>query len=114
MAAQQSEREAMVVDVVPGGVFVLHGLTVKDEGLAGRHWRDKMEYVEAFQALLSTWPGPMAGALRNLSAGSQEGLTFVSDHQRVEAVEAVAYPFYCQMFFDYSGHMPMTPFHIPV
>jgi len=113
-ASQHSEREAMVADVVPQGLFVLHKLPVKDEGLAGRLWMDRMEYVEAFRALLSTWPGSKAGVLATMSAGSREGSTFVSNRDRVERVEAVAYPFYCQTFFEYSGHALTIPFHLPI
>jgi hypothetical protein len=111
-ASQRSEREAMVAEVVPQGLFVLHRPPLKDEGLAGRLWMDRMEYVEAFRALLSTWLGSRAGVLAGMSAGSREGLTFVSDRDRVERVEAVAYPFYCQTFFEYSGRAPTVPVHL--
>ena len=112
-AAQRSEREAKVGDVVPQGLFVLHRPPVKDEGLAGRLWSDRMEYVEAFRVLLSSWPGPQATVLAGMSAGSRDGSAFISDRQRVEGVEAVAYPFYCQTFFEYSGRAPTIPFHLP-
>jgi hypothetical protein len=112
-AAQRSEREAKVADVVPQGLFVLPKLPLHDEGLAGRLWEDRMEYVEAFRVLLSTWPGSKAGVLAGMSAGMRQGSTFVSDRDRVERVEAVAYPFYCQMFFEYSGRAPTVPFHLP-
>ena len=67
-ASQRSEWEAMVADAIPQGLFVLHKLPVKDKGLVGRLWMDRMEYVEAFRALLSTWP--KAGELVTMSAGS--------------------------------------------
>ena len=110
-ASQCSEQEAMVTDAIPQGLFVLHKLPVKDEGLVGRLWMDRMEYIEAFRVLLSTWP--KAGELVTMSAGSREGSTFISDHKQVESMEAMAYPFYCQMFFEYLGHALMIPFHLP-
>ena len=110
-ASQRSEWEAMVADAIPQGLFVLHKLPVKDEGLVGRLWMDRMEYVEAFRALLSTWP--KVGELVTMSAGSREGSTFISNRERVESVEAMAYPFYCQTFFEYSGRAPTIPFHLP-
>lgn len=57
LAAQPSEQEAKVADVVPQGLFVWSRPPLKDKGLAGKLWEDRMEYVEAFRALLSTWPG---------------------------------------------------------
>ena len=69
-AAQCSEREAKVADVVPQGLFVWSRPPLKDEGLAGRLWEDRMEYVEAFRALLLTWLGSQAGVLAGMSAGS--------------------------------------------
>ena len=112
-ASQRSEREAKVADVVPQGLFTWSKPLLKDEGLAGRLWEDRMEYVEAFRVLLSSWPGSTAGVLAVMSAGSWLGSTFISDRERVERVEAVAYPFYCQTFFEYSGRAPTVPFHLP-
>jgi len=111
--AQRAEREAKVADVLPQGLFTWSQPSLRDEGLAGRLWEDRMEYVEAFRELLSTWPGSTAGVLAVMSAGSRLGSTFVSDRDRVERVEAVAYPFYCQTFFEYSGRAPTVPFHVP-
>ena len=111
--AQCAEREAKVADVVPQGLFTWSQPSLRDEGLAGRLWEDRMEYVKAFRELLSTWPGSTAGVLAVMLAGSRLGSTFVSDPDRVERVEAVAYPFYCQTFFEYSGRAPTVPFHIP-
>ena len=67
--AQCAEWEAKVADVVPQGLFTWSQLSLRDEGLAGRLWEDRMEYVEAFRELLSTWPGSTAGVLAVMLAG---------------------------------------------
>ena len=112
-ASQHSKWEVKVADVVPQGLFMWFKPPLKDKGLAGRLWEDRMEYVEAFRVLLSSWPGSTAGVLAVMLASSRLGSTFISNHVQVERVEAVAYLFYCQTFFKYSGHAPTVPFHLP-
>ena len=115
-AAQRTEWEGLVSEVLPQGLFVMLTLSVKDEGLAARHWEDQMEYMEAFWVLLSSWPVPGAEVLGQMSAGHWDTSSnlFCSNRLMVEKVEHVAYRLYCQMFFDYIVHAPTIPFSLPV
>ena len=114
-AAQRTEREGLVLEVLPRGLFVMLTPSVKDEGLAARRWEDRMEYVEAFRVLLSSWPVPGAEVLGQMSAGRLDtsSNSFYSDRLTVEAVERVAYRLYCQTFFEYTGRAPTIPFSLP-
>jgi len=115
-AAQRTEREGLVSEVLPQGLFVMLTPSVKDEGLAARRWEDRMEYVEAFRVLLSSWLVPGAEVLGQMSAGHWDTSSnlFHSDRPMVEKVEGVAYRLYCQTFFDYMGRAPTIPFSLPV
>lgn len=114
-ASQRTEREALVLEVLPRGLFVMVTPSVKDEGLAARRWEDRAEYVEAFRVLLASWPVPGAEVLGQMSAGSWDGssLSFCSNQSTVEAVERVAYRLYCQTFFEYTGRAPTIPCSLP-
>jgi len=112
-AAQRTEREALVSDVVPRGMFVLQSPSTRDEGLAVREWKDRAEYVETFRQLLSTWLVPGAEVLEQMSAGRLQGTSFVTDQATLESVERRAYHFYCQTFFEYTGRAPTIPFPFP-
>ena len=115
-AVQRTEREGLVSEVLPRGLFVMLTPSVKDEGLAARHWEDQMEYVEAFQVLLSSWLVPGAEVLGQILAGHWDTSSnlFRSDRPMVEKVERVAYHLYCQTFFNYMGRAPTIPFSLPV
>jgi hypothetical protein len=106
MAAARTEREAMVADVLPRGLFIMHQVSTRDEGLGAKDWKDRRSYVEAFRLLLRGWPGAPAG----LSSMSLDGS---SNAANVEAVEAIAYPFYCQMFWDFGSRAPSVPHILP-
>ena len=114
-AAQRTEREGLVLEVLPRGLFVMPTPSVKDEGLAARRWEDRMEYVEAFRVLLSSWPVPGAEVLGQMLAGRWDtsSNSFRSDRLMVEGVERVAYRLYCQTFFEYTGRAPTIPFSLP-
>jgi hypothetical protein len=105
-AAAHMEREAMVADILPRGLFIMHQVSTRDEGLGAKDWRDRRGYVEAFRILLRSWPGALAG-LRLMSLDGS------SNTVNVAAVEAVAYPFYCQTFWNFAGRAPSVPHILP-
>jgi hypothetical protein len=92
------ERDALVAECFPDCVLVGLDYPLADKGLGAFFWRDRIEYVEAFRSLLSTWQGPAAGQLGRMSA-----LVANSSELHVLEVERLAYRFYCQTFFDYFG-----------
>ena len=51
-AAARTEHEAMVADVLPRGLFIMHQVSTRDEGLGAKDWRDRRGYVEPFRLLL--------------------------------------------------------------
>jgi len=102
------ERDATVSECFPDSVLVGLNYPTVDKGLGALHWRDRIEYVEAFRSLLSTWGGDMAPCLASLPA-----VVATSLEQYVREVERLAYGFYCQMFFDYFGRAPCVPCQLP-
>jgi len=113
-ASQRTEREGLVLEVLPRGLFVMLTPSVKDEGLAARCWEDRAEYVEAFRVLLASWPVPGAEVLGQMSAGHWDKPSFSFRNQSaVEAVKRVAYRLYCQTFFEYTGRAPTIPCSLP-
>jgi hypothetical protein len=105
-AAGRLEREAMVVDVFPRGLLIMHQVSARDEGLGAKDWKNRRGYVEAFQLLLRDWPGAPA-TLTSMPLDSS------SNAANLAAVEAVAYTFYCQTFWNYAGRAPSVPHILP-
>jgi len=114
-ASQRMEREGLMLEVLPRGLFVMLTPSVKDEGLAARRWEDRAEYVEVFRVLLASWPVPGAEVLGQMSAGhwDEPSFSFCTNQLVVEAVERVAYRLYCQTFFEYIGRAPTIPCSLP-
>jgi len=102
------ERDTNVAACFPDGVLVGMEYPKVDRGLGALHWQDRLEYVEALRSLLSTWGGAQAAQL-----GKTPALSITSLGQQVEQVERLAYPFYCQTFFDYFGRAPCVPCQLP-
>lgn len=96
----------MVLAVFPHQAIINVRFPRRDEGLAARDWRSRVEYVEAFRLLVSSWPGDEALRLKHMSVGKCE--------RDVLEVEKVAYPFYCRTFFEYLGRAPCTPHRLPM
>ncbi|KDR74539.1 hypothetical protein GALMADRAFT_141566 [Galerina marginata CBS 339.88] len=97
--------DEMVLGVFPGQKVISIELPSRDEGLGSKSWRARLPHVEAFQSLLSWWPGEEAAILKKMPVGTTE--------QYVMEVEKLAYPFYCRTFFEYFGRAPCTPHSLP-
>ncbi|KDR74565.1 hypothetical protein GALMADRAFT_141585 [Galerina marginata CBS 339.88] len=109
------ERDLMVAACFYGMSFVRVDIPSTDEGLGAPAWEDRMEYVEAFRLLLCTWPGSPSGRLRSMSAITRtSSSSFSSTSHQVSAVKGIAYPFYCQTFFEYFGRAPSVPHQLPL
>lgn len=107
-------RDEMVAACLPNQTFVSLDWPVHDEGLGARKWEDRMEFVEAFRILLVTWPGSAAQMLQGMTAIQRHsGSAFTGQERLVEQVEQVAYPFYCQTFFNYFARAPSVPHNRP-
>lgn len=102
------DRDARVAACFPEGIFVSMDYPTVDKGLGAADWRERCEYVEAFRVLLSLWGGRTALALEEMFP-----IMPTSSEKEVEDVEKMAYPFYCQMFFDCFGRAPCIPARLP-
>jgi len=107
------ERDAKVSACFPDGILVGMNYPIVDQGLGALRWRDRIEYVEAFRMLLSTWRGPMLSEDVALRLGGLPLVEATATEQHVEALEMVAYAFYCQTFFDHFGRAPCVPCRLP-
>lgn len=107
-------RDYLVSDCFPRREFIFADFPKKDVGLGAKNWEDRKEYVEAFRVLLSAWPGEAGRDLGHMVAGrhSRPNL-FEAKETDVLNVEHIAYPFYCQTFFDYFGRAPTLPHQLP-
>jgi len=105
------ERDGMVMRVMPTGAFMTNRMPYGDMGLGARSWQNRARFVEAFRELLSSWPGEAAQQLKRMSAGVwvSDGVGFQGTEWNVLAVERIALPFYCQMFFNYFGRAATIP-----
>ena len=72
--------------------------------LGARDAADRWPFVEAFRKIVSTWPHPAAGMLLN-PAMAITG----PDDPRLEKVQDLAFPAYCQLFFRFFGRAPTIP-----
>ncbi|KDR74550.1 hypothetical protein GALMADRAFT_212067 [Galerina marginata CBS 339.88] len=109
------QRDRLVYNCFMFKTPLLLDLPRRYRGLGAANFADRVEVVEAFRILLSSWPGEEAPRrLKTISAYVEKSLT-VSDasEESVRAVETVAYPFYCQTFFDYFGRAPSIPHQLP-
>lgn len=110
-----AQRDLLVLACFPNQAYISLDYPAHDEGLGAHRWEDRMEYVEAFRVLLKDWPGPAAIQLRNMrTIERHSGSTFTALEHEVVRVEEVAYPLYCQTFFDYLGRAPSVPHQLPV
>ena len=107
------ERDAKVSACFPDGIPVGMGYSMVDQGLGALRWRDRVEYVEAFRSLLSTWKGETVSEDVALRLGGLPLVVSTVTEQHVEALEMVAYAFYCQTFFDHFGRAPCVPCQLP-
>lgn len=106
--SDREERDANVAACFPNSVLVGLDFPMVDEGLGALRWQDRVEYVEAFRLLLSTWEGDAAHELGRLGP-----LVDPLSQRRVEGVESRAYVLYCQTFFDWFGRAPTVPCRLP-
>ncbi|KAF8964621.1 hypothetical protein BDZ97DRAFT_1918814 [Flammula alnicola] len=106
------ERDEMVYDCFHLGkpVSLDFDRSEQHEGLGAADYEARMEQVDNFRLLLSSWSGPLAEKLRRMSALTfSEGWDIESTLETVQAVERIAYLFYCQTFFAYFGRAPSLP-----
>ena len=94
---------------------MMNRMPLRDMGLGAHDWKIRARHVEAFRDLLSSWPGEPAQQLKRMSAGVWVlgGSGFQGTERQVLAVERVAFPFYCQTFFNYFGHAATIPHIMP-
>ena len=104
----RQERDANVARCFPDSILVGLDYPTVDRGLGALRWQDRMEYVEAFRSLLSTWKGDAADELGRLGP-----LMHPASQHQVEAVERRAYVLYCQTFFDWFARAPTVPCRLP-
>lgn len=107
------KRDTEVYACFPEGILVGMEYPGVDEGLGALCWQNRLEYVEAFRSLLSTWEGDMVSEEVALQLGRLPLVMATATEQHVEALEMVAYPFYCQTFFDHFGRAPCVPGRLP-
>ena len=110
-----SERDDMVANCFPQHSFTLVDLPQHDEGLGARLVETRSEWVDNFRMVMALWPGAEAARLAVMSAVRRlkTGTIDEAFPSSVEAVERIAYPFYCQMFFDYFGRAASVPRILP-
>ena len=112
---QALERDRLVMSVMPTGTFMTNRMPLRDMGLGACDWKNRARHVEAFRELLSSWPGEPAQQLKRMSAGIRVlgGSSFQGTEGQVLAVERVAFPFYCQTFFNHFGRAATIPHIMP-
>jgi len=101
-----------VLEVFPHASWVVARIPIAHEGLGALEPMDRVVYLERFRALLSSWPGQDAEALKAISVFGGNGSTY--NLSSVSRVEAAAIPFYCQTFFKYFGRAPCAPHQLPL
>lgn len=112
--AEGLSRDQMVAACLPNETFVMMDWPLRSVGLGARLTEDRVRFVEAFQLLLLTWPGSRSTTLQRLQPIPRPYAANIPVHEQlVLAVERVAYPFYCQTFFDYFGRAPCVPYQRP-
>ena len=107
------KRDAEVYACFPEGILVGMHYPADDKGLGALRWQNRLEYVEAFRSLLSSWEGDMVLEEVALQLEGSPLVMATATEQHVEALEMVAYPFYCQTFFDHFGRAPCVPGRLP-
>lgn len=109
------QRDAMVRACLPGHTFVSVDWPLMDEGLGAREPVERAECLEAFRKLLATWPGRDGIQLKVMRVLVMDTPALrQATPESILAVEKVAYPFYCQTFFNYFGRAPSIPHQLPV
>lgn len=101
------ERQARVTNCFPERSVVMRDIPSEDAGLGAARWQRRLHYVEAFRYLLSSWSGSAAESLAGMDLDDH------STEADVKRVEKVAYPFYCQIFFDHYGRAATIPRQLP-
>lgn len=113
--AEGLSRDEMVAACLPYGTLVSLDWPSRGKGLGARATEERVRYVEAFKLLLMIWPGSKATELKTLPPIPRPYAANIPRHEQlVWRVERVAYPFYCQTFFDYFGRAPCVPHQLPI
>jgi hypothetical protein len=109
-----AQREGLVRACFPGYAFIQTDLPIRHEGMGAARWTARSDFVEAFRVILASWPGPEAKRLQATSVyGFSSPMYKECSEASVTAVEQIAYPFYCNMFFRYFGRAPSVPHQLP-
>lgn len=114
MSVQASlHRDSMVAACIPDASFIRNDMPTVQRGLGAASWLDRWEYVEALRVVMLTWPGPPSKVLASLRLTEPlDGEHHIYAARCLE-LERVAYPFYCQTFFEYFGRAATTPHQMP-
>lgn len=103
------QRDDRVRQCFPNDSLVNLDVPVEDRGLGASDWGHRMQWIEALRRVMSAWPH-CPEALKTTSAVNSVGTGFITgDKKMVSDVERMAYPFYCQTFFNYFGRAPSVP-----
>ena len=101
------ERDATIRKVFFGDGFLVGPMPLFNQGLAAESLPERLQYLRAFRAVLRTWPqAPLTWGEVCLETGK-------FDAQQVLMLEESMVCFYCQTFFNYVGHCPITPHRVP-
>lgn len=105
-----ADRDELLLACFPGECLINANFPSDRSGLAAEEVSDRMEFVDAFRVVASSWPGLAAAQLVTLRAYKQiaPGIK-ISTPAMCEAVERILYPFYCQTFFNYFARAPTIP-----
>lgn len=107
-------REQKLRAVFYGEVSLMAAAPVGFQSIASQNPRDRCIYVEAFRLVLADWPGDVPVCLSALQfRRSANGKEDEWDLGIMQAVEKMAFAFYCQTFFDYFGRAPTVPHTMP-
>lgn len=108
-------REQRLRAVFFGEVPLMASAPAEFKSIASPDPGDRCVFVEAFRRVLADWPGDTPNTLsalhfRKCVDGNHDEWDFVI----MRAVEKLAYPYYCQAFFDHFGRAATVPHTYPV
>ncbi|KAI6010475.1 hypothetical protein PISMIDRAFT_11324 [Pisolithus microcarpus 441] len=107
-SSQQLDRLNQVHQIFPGNSELTmydEPFPRKNEGLGSHEPQTKLEFMERLHALVASWPGFLLDLGQPLLPSALVTCVW--------AVEKKVVLFYVQSFFDYFGHPPIIPRHIP-
>ncbi|KIK15233.1 hypothetical protein PISMIDRAFT_16664 [Pisolithus microcarpus 441] len=107
-SSQQLDRLDQVRQIFPSDLELTmydEPFPRKNKGLGLHEPQTKLEFMERLCALVASWPGFLSDLGQPLLPSALV--------TRVWAVEKKVVLFYVQSFFDYFGHLPIIPRHIP-